>query len=67
MKNKENWINLSDQLPAKGKDIKVKTSKGKVHYAFRCHCQNEDCLDWRDQITGYLLDIGEVIEWTDCE
>ena len=64
--SEETWIKLSDQLPDKGKDIKVRTSKGTIHYAFRCNCQDEACLEWRDQITGYHLSIGEVVEWTYC-
>jgi hypothetical protein len=59
---KIDWIDISDELPEKGKDIEYISSNGSKGYAFRCACPNPNCREWRCTVTGYGLIIN-VIKW----
>jgi hypothetical protein len=50
------------ELPIKGKDIKGITSNGDMVWCFRCNCHNTECIEWRDSITGYHLNV-DIIKW----
>jgi hypothetical protein len=50
------------ELPIKGKDIKGITSNGDRVYCFRCNCHNQSCIEWRDSITGYHLNV-DLVKW----
>ena len=56
------FINITDQLPEKGRDCIVICSDGDIKEAFRCSCTNPKCKEWRDSFTGFGL-IIEVIKW----
>lgn len=62
---KSDYIDISEQLPIKGKDIKYISSDGTTGFAFRCNCSSKGCLKWRCTITGYELLI-DIVKWKYC-
>lgn len=55
-------ISINDELPKKGKDIIGFDTKGDKYYCYRCNCINENCIEWRDSITGGQL-LVEIVLW----
>lgn len=59
MKNK--IFDINTKIPEKGVDI-IGYTDDRAVYCFRCNCKNENCLEWRDSITGFHLDV-EIKKW----
>ena len=58
----EDFINIVDELPNKGKDIVGLGKHGVKHYCFRCACHMEKCKEWRDSFMGASLMVN-VVKW----
>lgn len=58
----DEFIDIKNELPEKGKDIIGVTSDGDIKYCFRCNCHVHNCKDWRDSTTGFGL-IVNIIKW----
>lgn len=58
---KEEYINIEDKLPEKGKDIIGIDSNDDKVYCFRCACSNPNCLEWRSPFGGAI--ITEIFKW----
>jgi len=56
------FINIKDQLPEKGKDIIGVDNNGDISYCFRCNCHNPNCTEWRESLSGYGL-IVNIVKW----
>ncbi len=59
---KLDYIDISEHLPIKGKDIKYISSDGNTGFAFRCACKDSNCQKWRCTITGYELMV-DIVKW----
>lgn len=54
--------NFKDRLPEKGKNIKALDVENNIYYLFRCACNNENCVEFRDQIVGSMIMV-DIIKW----
>ena len=58
----DDFINITDKLPEKGKDIIGIDDQDREQYCFRCACHNPNCKEWRCSITGNGLIIN-ILRW----
>jgi len=58
----DDFIDIKEQLPDKGKDIIGILPNGEKRYCFRCNCHVNNCHEWRDSITGFGLMV-EIVKW----
>lgn len=49
------FINLSDKIPDKNKDLICIDSTNTQIYCFRCACSVDSCMDFRCSLTGNLI------------
>lgn len=54
----DEFFDIKEKLPDKGKDIVGINQRGETVYCFRCACKNPNCLEWRCPITGSALIIS---------
>lgn len=63
----EEFININELLPDKGRDIIGKTSpNGEIAYVFRCNCHMKNCKEWRCSLTGGGM-LVQVYSWKYAE
>ncbi len=63
----EEFININECLPDKGRDILGKTSpNSNVVYVFRCNCHNKNCKEWRCSLTGGGM-LVQIYSWKYAE
>lgn len=58
----DNFVLLKDKIPEKGKHIVAVDKDGYEYFLFRCNCNSEKCITFRDILLGYEM-IVDIVKW----